>query len=198
MKGSELQNDFFTGHDPKKKNRKTGLINDYLERRSLPHIRIPVEHAVIMAIGIMVLMLISYSVGVEMGKRGGDTGAQTTSETPVIPQIAAEETFEEGFVDEERVTAIELCVSVDLSDEKEDVASTPDEEFSIQLASFKNPKSAEKEVKELIRNGFKGAYVKKGSWYQVYSSGYHTIDEAREAMDLLSSEYSDCFIRRLK
>lgn len=70
--------------------------------------------------------------------------------------------------------------------------------YIIQLASFKDEASAKEEAKKLVWKGIEAHVAKKGEWYQVYSAGYNTIDEAKAAQKQLMENYADCYIRKVK
>jgi cell division protein FtsN len=70
--------------------------------------------------------------------------------------------------------------------------------YDIQLASFKNLRLAKKEIATLRRKGFEASYAQRGSWYQVYVTGYRTVEDAQEAKKKLAKSYKDCYIRKAK
>ena len=70
--------------------------------------------------------------------------------------------------------------------------------YVVQLASFKNEDSANREVRKLNRRGVEASVARKGEWYQVFATGYDTIDEATKAKRDLGEYYVDCYIRRVK
>ena len=84
-------------------------------------------------------------------------------------------------------------------EEAEGKVPAPEESaYAVQLASFKNERSAKKEIDMLKSKGIKASMTRKGEWYQVYASGYRTIDEAKRAKRDLIADYEDCYIRKMK
>ena len=66
---SKFQGDFFKEETGRVKPKKMGFLAKYSERRALPQIRIPIEYTVLYAIGILVLIILAYAVGIERGKK---------------------------------------------------------------------------------------------------------------------------------
>ncbi|MFC1548537.1 SPOR domain-containing protein [Candidatus Omnitrophota bacterium] len=198
-----LQRDFFNGQYYEKKGRKPSLLRRYSEQRFLPHIKIPVEYVVIIAIGILMLAIVSYAVGVERGKRLSGIGPEEPTKESVI-------TSEEKDVRDMPVPVKEEAKSVQKRERaKTDVEKAPAQKrrtvvrkvesvYLIQLASFRNQDAAVKEAVKLNQKGIATEIAKSGDWYQVYAAGYRTIEEARDAKKKLSVDYKDCFIRRKK
>jgi len=213
MSENSFKKDFFVGEVFEKKTVKPSLVNKYSGQRFLPYVRIPVEYTVILAIGILVLTLIAYAVGVETGKRAVNKGPQEIFETKDYTS-GSESLAEIGNVEprgaeeidpgEEVFTALEAEEVTDrgLPEEviaKEDVSDVPViSVYIVQLASFKNEASAKDEVDKLSAAGKDAEIMKAGDWYQVYAAGYQTIKEAREAKSKFDEEYVDCYIRKVK
>jgi hypothetical protein len=213
MTQENFQDDFFGNQVSGKAGGRPRILSKYSKQRFLPHVRVPIEYTIIGAIGVLVLVIIAYAVGVEKGKR---VSGETFASSPGRIQAAAE-TDEEldmsfsGTVEEEWPVPAET-EEADLRESAEDSAgrdvetAAGEEEapgsgaapYIIQLASFKNRSSAEREIKELEQKGYEARSSKKGLWYQVYASGYRTIDEAKRAQRRLSEDYQDCYIRKVQ
>ena len=208
MADNNYQNDLFGDDLEGRRISRPSILNRYYKQRVLPQVRVPVEYTVIVAIGVLVLIVIAYAVGVERGKRisAGAAGRASVEEI-----IAAEKKLESPVIfagDEEPVLfggdAIEALDEEDIMNEGGEggpESSGEDEDVSvyvIQLASFKNEDSARREVEKLNARGVKARVARKGEWYQVFATGYDTIDEAARAKRDLSEKYVDCYIRRVK
>ena len=64
-----FRHDFFDDKISERKSRKPAFLSKYSKHRLLPHLKIPMEHVIIIAIGILILLSIVYAIGVERGKR---------------------------------------------------------------------------------------------------------------------------------
>ena len=198
MENGNFEKDLFGGHAFEKKKKGLDLLEKYSKQRLVPFIRIPLEYTVIIAIAVLVLVIISYAIGVEVGKRASVSPAveekevteiqelaEVIPEEPALPVIA-EERLEEDIIATETV--------------EETIAKAEPEEtvYVIQLASFKDETAARQEVDMLSRKGISAQFKESGNWYQVFATGYQTIEEAKADRWLLSEEYTDCYIRKVK
>jgi hypothetical protein len=64
-----VQQDLFEGEYSGKKTRKVPVFANYQKRSLLPYVKIPAEHLVVAVIGVLVMALLSYAVGVEVGRK---------------------------------------------------------------------------------------------------------------------------------
>lgn len=228
MGDNDYQYDLFGDQVVEKKGRKPSSRGGYRKQRFLPHIKIPVEYIVFAAIGLLVLVIISYAFGVERGKSiaGGQIVEGPGEKRLAGVSPAPKEKVKEGpGVAGDIVRAVEDAAGAasgpDSKDEvqnaaarvlavsaegdtsrtgsgKEDVSASRGSVYIVQLASFKTEPSAMEEIDKLKRKGVDARSAKKGPWYQVYAAGYGTIEEAKKAKQELIADYEDCFIRRRK
>lgn len=214
---SDYQGDFFSEQKGAVKPKKTGFLGKYSERRALPHIRIPVEYTVIYAIGILVLIILAYAVGVEQGKRSlpakkvaasaeqrkRDTD-KVLSEVRVMKRVAEDKPEKEpqqqakDAEKSDRTEEVAVTETVKPIVEKDVKPLPPGPEYVVQLASFRDENNARSAVNQLTVKGIKAAYSRKGDWYQVFAGGYATNAEAQRVKIKLSDDYSDSYIRKIK
>ncbi len=208
MTETEFQRDLFDGQYYEKKARKPVLFKRYSEQRFLPQIKVPVEYAVIIAIGMLIFIIISHALGIERGKRIAKADPAlivTEGPAPAVVESANDVSVEAEEETEEPLRA-ERKEDVEIDKKAEEKVSpvttkTPVDTGSvyvIQLASFKNLYAAEQEAAKLRNKGVRAELRKSGDWFQVFASGFRTIDEARDAKKRLGADYKDCFIRRMK
>jgi cell division septation protein DedD len=177
------QNDLFSDHQFEQKGRKFQYLSRYKKQRILPHVRVPVENAVIMAIGVLVLMIISFAIGVERGKN--------TVRIPVRPVEREEIVSVRRVEPAEMVQAVPRPVVA-----PEIVPEEPISAYIVQLASFRDEKHARNEVANLKKRNVNAWHSRKGSWYQVYAVGFQTKKAAMEAQRELEEIYVDCYVNR--
>ncbi len=172
------------------------------------------EYMVIIAIGVLVLMIISYAIGVERGKRlpvdrvvSAEQATLSEEKTEDFVITHVEKIVEESSFDEEVKAQKEREAALLAGKEEEKAAASQavkeavppaPSAYVIQLASFKKKSSADEEIDRLRRKGVDARIARKGEWYQVYASGYNTIEEARRARAGLMEDYPDCYIRKTK
>ncbi|MBD3296796.1 MAG: hypothetical protein GF392_05455 [Candidatus Omnitrophica bacterium] len=226
MSQEYVQQDLFEGDYNKKKARKTPIFGNYKGRNLLPFVKVPVEHVIVAVIGVLVMILLSYAAGVEVGRRassGEETGNETAGreeasaglekklETEALRPVI--QTSEKGSgtpapqIDEkapDRSLSSRAAEEdkqapqpVDAEEvEDEDDKRESDSAYIIQIASFRDSTAAEKLVTDLKGRGMSAGYRESGSWYQVYASGYDNIVQARKARAKLITLYADCYIKR--
>ena len=215
---SKFQGDFFKEETGRVKPKKMGFLAKYSERRALRQIRIPIEYTVLYAIGILVLIILAYAVGVERGKKFSSAKdiahsmEERKRETDdVISEVRAiKRRAEEEAAKKEAEEVVSQDVQVDPEKKiymektgaaiKETVAvpALDGPEYIVQLASFKNEEHAKEAVSKLDDEGVRAGYTRKGDWYQVYVGGYGTNAEAQRIKIKLSEQYGDSFIRKIK
>ncbi|MGB2630551.1 MAG: SPOR domain-containing protein [Candidatus Omnitrophota bacterium] len=201
----KFQSDFFGENYAEKKARRLEFSRKYYKHRLLPNLRIPTEYAFIIAIGGLISMIVVYAIGVERGKHiqiekfAGGAALKThvllnkrvNATTPVEIQESKRE------IQKPEETTKEETAGGEEKAEKEASPSYDITGYMIQLASFRNESSAEKEVERLKRMGYNAAYNKSGTWYRVYVSGYNKMREAAKAKSELAGIYKDCYIRKI-
>jgi len=207
MADHDYQEDLFGEGAYGKKVARPRILNRYYKQRVLPQLRLPVEYTVIAAIGVLVLVVIAYAVGVERGK---SIAAVKMPDMPVEELISAGEELEISSGPEDVEAGLDLELEQEGAPGSLEESGAPEEAageqagsgvisvYVIQLASFKNESSAVREVKKLAKSGFDAGVARKGEWYQVFAQGYDTIDEATRAKRDLRETYVDCYIRRVK
>ncbi len=206
MKSDNCQGDLFGQEMQDIKARKPGFFDKYTAQRFLPQVKISIEYIIIILISILLLVILSYAVGVEVGKRSlpGDVRKSFIDSTEVVEPEKIEvveriefiEKIEEPIVVPENVAQ---AVQEKPAKEKVKTPAKPSvDAYVIQIASFKKEQSAKDEIAKLKAKGIKVFIETKGEWYIVRAGGYPTIDKAREALNRLREFYKDCYIRKVE
>ena len=214
MSDGSFQNDFFGENLSEKRGHRSPLFARISEQRSLPHLRIPIEYTVIIAVGVLVLLVIAYAAGIERGRGlsgylseeehiAAEELGEGTEVVAFVPERPDDAEIEQtsGYEDDARVTGSEITAVEEepLSDlETVSGSGIKDTVYIVQLASFKSRRAAADAIEKLRDNGFETDVTRRGEWYQVYATGYQTIGEARKAQERLGEEYIDCYIRKVK
>lgn len=147
------------------------------------------EKILLSVIGALVIGIISFSMGVERGKRlafltpaakikayssSGSKSEKLTGEKP------------DGRQPAERREII-----------KEPVLKDFQENFAIQLASYQTENPARKEAELLKKKGFDPLVLSKGKYTVLYVGKFASKEKAKIALSELKKRYKDCFIRRM-
>ena len=131
------------------------------------------EKAVSIIIIAFIISLISFSLGVEKGKKLTKQ-AQSKTELEVEQIISPEPLLEE-----------KLEIKQDIS------------RYTVQVASFKTKLYAQKEAKRLEKKGLRALVMPKGNYVIVCVGDFTEKKQARIAQNQLKDKYHDCFIREL-
>ena len=217
MGNRNYQDDFFGNQFSEKKDGPIRRLKTYSKRRFLPYVKIPVEYFVIFFIGFLVLVIVSYAVGIEKGKKIAELNIlkennaeeflresysekETVLETETIEGNISKKDTEEVFLFEEDKKLLE-AQKKDINEAqqiKTKPISVKTPKYILQLASVKNRVSAEQELGTLKNKGFDAKIKKIGNWYQIYLNGYKTLQQAEDAKKVVVTEYKDCFIRKIE
>ncbi|MFH1441548.1 MAG: SPOR domain-containing protein [Candidatus Omnitrophota bacterium] len=143
------------------------------------------EKIILFIICFIITGIISFSFGVEKGREYVNPTAKQRYDLAV---------------GEEKTTNIISTPEIIPQKVKENIA--PEEEktnnnYTIQIASFKNKESAQKEAETLRKNGFTTLVLPKGSYNVVCVGNFENREKAENLLTKIRKKYHDGFIRRL-
>lgn len=155
------------------------------------------EALIIGLIGLVLIISVIFSLGVERGRnlelaQGSYKDIQPSAETKVKgPQIQPTGKPIGAEVQKQPETK-------PTEQETEKVVPVPAEErpFTIQVASFKTRTLAEKELEHLKNIGYSSDVLKKGSFFVVWVGTYEKKELAQQTLKDLTRIYKDCYVRR--
>lgn len=145
----------------------------------LKHLR-NYERVILMIIGIAVTAIISFSFGVEKGKK------ISLLQNQVLPQ--------------QEIKKGPLVTIQPRGNIKIDEALKPPQEkivFTVQLASYKTKSYAEKEAQGLKKKGLIPLILIKGKYAVLCVGSFTNKENAQSLLTQLEKKYNDCRIRRL-
>ncbi|MCX5700128.1 MAG: SPOR domain-containing protein [Candidatus Omnitrophica bacterium] len=167
----------------------TGVVNDSSKK---PVSRNPIltriwnhEKTILVVISVLLVGIISFSLGVEKGKR-------MVLAVQVNPEVA-----------KDALSANPVSVpQVQILVKKEEVlkASNPITQqgsFTIQVASFKTKDSAQREAEFLKKKGFSTLFINKNSYIVLCVGNFPNKETALPLLSELNKRYRSCYIRRL-
>jgi len=142
------------------------------------------EHLVLVSIGVIMIAVIAFSLGVEKGKRrakeeGYDIAVSVNG-------------FKENLPSEEAVQ-VETAPIKDI----EEVKAQLPERYTIQVASFIEKDIADKQASTLKAQGFDAFVLEKGKYSILCIGRFASKDNASKEQKLLRKKYDDCFIRKI-
>ena len=145
------------------------------------NIRLSNEQLIFAFIGVVILLVICFSLGVERGKR--------------IVIAKKEPPKEEVIIEKKAETPVEAVEAREIPEEPV-IAKRVSLPYVIQVAAYKDNIQAEKEKKILEKKGYVTKITKSGKYSIVYVVGFADKKEAENAAGKLKDRYRDCFIKR--
>ncbi|MEW6101795.1 MAG: SPOR domain-containing protein [Candidatus Omnitrophota bacterium] len=136
------------------------------------------EKTILTALGIIITVIASYSLGMERGKRSA-----------ITPQPAA--TLEKKEAD------IALPKKVVIEPKKINTEAITPKGYTIQLASYKTHSFAQKEANKLKKNGHLPLILSKGQYVILCVGNFPDRNSAQSLLSELKKQYQGCYIRRL-
>ncbi len=164
------------------------------------------ENIIVLCIIFVMSLVLIYSLGVERGKKIVKASDAPLAESKALAKVATQET--QGVllpgepVETDEVIQIETEAEVPEgfkpSPEENLIVDTTDKKFfTIQVASFKLEKNAQKEADKLKEIGYDIYVVPKGSYSIVCVGKFIERNQAIEFSGKLRNKYNDCLVRRL-
>ena len=136
------------------------------------------EKTILIIIGIVITSIVSYSLGVERGKRLSMLKNNFQVDVPPIIQQPTERAIKEEPI-------------------KKEGSPLEKQGFIIQLASYKSKSFAQKELELLKKKGFSPLILSKGSYLVLCLGNFPNKEAAKSLLLELKKRYRDCYIRRL-
>jgi len=144
-------------------------------------LKFSLENLLLFSIGVILSLVIAFSLGVEKGR---DIASTATKQTPV-KQVAA---FRSAVVEvsaAKQAPAINTEIQIDR------------QSYIIQAITYVKPELAMKEIKSLKNKGYQSYMAKSGKFYIVYVGLYCSEDEAQNRLKDLKQTYKDSFIKKV-
>lgn len=171
------------------------------------------EKTILVIFAFAVTVIISFSLGVEKGKRTQlvNTGSRVDMALKTQPQ-ASSKTTPDAAVDKQPSEAITTGINtlvnvnikkrIQLAQEKQDntkQSTYPQDlnNYTVQVASFKSGPLARKETERLKKMGFKALTFPSGKFIVVCVGSFSDKKKAEPTKSELKKRYGDCLIRRL-
>lgn len=166
-------------------------------------IRVAYEDLIFGVLGVLLLLLGGFCLGVERGKRlTGGRGSAVSVHAPRAPEPELPSQVvgsEPGPVLMPAVPAVRPAPIAPARKSKavSVAAREPQGRYVIQLASYVGPQSARNEAERLRRKGVDARVVKSGRYYELRAIGYRSHLEAKSSLERLRKRYRDAFVKRL-
>lgn len=149
-------------------------------------ITLPYEGIFLLIIGFMMVVIISFSLGVEKGKR-----IKSAQLTPLSLRESQEP------IRSSQKTAMGLLpVHEEISKEKEALPVDHSRPYTIQVVTYRRKGYAREEMARLEKRGYQPFIITSGEYIQLCVGTYSNQKEARQLQKILKKTYRDCYVRR--
>ncbi len=159
------------------------------------------ENLILFIIGLVLALVISFSIGVERGKRLR-LSAQNASVSKKIPEqakrIIAIPATDAASIKQNKIktSADKVSIQVPSADSKEPIQPVVKRAraYFIQVVTYTNKVLAEKEKEKLLRIGISSFINLSDRFYQVKAGPFYNKDDALNLQRELKKTYKDCYI----
>lgn len=134
------------------------------------------EKLIFLTIGLILFAILTFSLGVERGKRIKEKIAADLQEDQLAEQTQ-----------QQKEEAIKEEATVELKKEGN---------FTIQVVSYKQKELAQKEIEILKRKYSDVFIVQNGQYYEICVGNFSNKQEAKQIVNDLNKRYKDCFIKK--
>jgi hypothetical protein len=152
------------------------------------------EKAVLVIVGFIIIGIVSFSLGVEKGKR--ISSAKLDSRLDLATVVKAPEPIQPRVQPESQpaLKKGDALVKIDpRALENKDITR----KYTIQVASYQTNTLAKKEAEALRKKGLTALVLPKGSYTLLCVGNFASKETAASMLTELKKKYLDCFIRRL-
>lgn len=160
------------------------------------------EKIILFIICFIVTGIIAFSLGVEKGKKHLEPAVNQKYDLAVNP---VRELSSSNGVKPEKIITTPLTPEIIPRNTQENAATKEDaapkkelaNNYTIQIASFKNKASAKKETQSLEKSGFTTLILNRSGYNVVCIGNFETKEKAGKLLTEIRKKYQDGFIRRL-
>jgi len=176
----------------------TGLQDANPPENKQYEVRLRLDALILSSVVMILLLALSFSLGVERGKRSlvSPSNRHAATATTPAPSISTKETL---VSPQQTILAATKQYSYHEPEEAvtETVLKSPSQGYRIQVASFRKEDSARKETQWLRQKGYKAYHNRSGNYIVIYVGEYKDITTAKAALQLLRKKYKDCILKKL-
>jgi hypothetical protein len=179
--------------------------------KKMPHLfkelKLSTENLLVVCIVFIMFLVLTFSLGVERGKgftKKPDSGTKISTLQNIDNEVLSETLNAKNTGARMVVTTAEM-ENPKLKEERIEILELPDMEddpidfnnYTIQVASFKLERNAQKEALNLKNKGFEAIVLSRGSYSIVCVGKFLQRAEASAYTNQLKSRYKDLLVRRL-
>ncbi|HOD12407.1 MAG TPA: SPOR domain-containing protein [Candidatus Omnitrophota bacterium] len=173
-----------------------------VSRFILSNVTLSAENIIVLTVFIFLAIIVSFSVGVEKGKRVASAQPVAVARKIAVQPVVADQPVEKRKAIQPQIPAASVADVRETASAPEDkmpqaLVEAPQNFYTIQLASFVSKKYAEKEAAALEKKGYETFVVSKGKHIIVCVGRFVDSQAAKTFLGKLKDKYKDCLVRRL-
>ncbi|MDD5537754.1 MAG: SPOR domain-containing protein [Candidatus Omnitrophica bacterium] len=202
-RGEQIEFDVFPKQDKSDYSYLSGIKEDGARNSASVNVVLSTQSIIILFICVLMLLIASFTVGVEKGKlvtakATADIKEPTLPAAPEKVALPAPATAENRGVTENTAAEpqkIQIAAAPAPQTVKE--VQAPSSGYAIQVASLKSESAAKGLSETLAKKGFAASVRPSGSYLIVLAGNYASREEAQGKIKELKKTYSDCFIKKI-
>ncbi len=177
------------------------LPESAVSRFVLSNVTLSAENIIVLTVFIFLAIIVSFSIGVEKGKRVASAQPVAVARKIAVQPVVADQPVEKRKAIQPQApaaVAVDVQETVSASKQMPQALVEASENFyTVQLASFVSKKYAEKEAAALEKKGYETFVVSKGKHVIVCVGRFVDSQAAKTFLGKLKDKYKDCLVRRL-
>ncbi|MDD5018867.1 MAG: SPOR domain-containing protein [Candidatus Omnitrophica bacterium] len=199
--GKQIEFDVFPKQDKSDYSYLAGIKEDSnASSSSSVNVVLSTQSIIILFICVLMLLVASFTIGVEKGKLVTAKAELTPKETPSVTHetAAAQPSAPEGRITEKTAAETQkIQIAATPAPQAAKEVQAPLAGYAIQVASLKSESAAKSLSETLARKGFAASVKPSGSYLVVLAGNYASREEAQGKIKELKKTYSDCFIKKI-
>jgi hypothetical protein len=162
------------------------------------------DKAILMIIGIVVISIVSFSLGVEKGKQISMRKSNAAFDVALVEKLPRAPLIRQQPAVKVQAPVVQVAVkpaTVAVTGNKS-VVTAPSVQatigsYAIQVASYKTKSAALRESEALKKQGFVTTLLTKGDYIVLCVGNFNSKEKAQTMLPQLVKRYQGCMIRRL-
>jgi len=202
-RGEQIEFDVFPKQDKSDYSYLSGIKEDGARSSASVNVVLSTQSIIILFICVLMLLIASFTLGVEKGKLVTAKTAVEIKE-PALP-AAPEKTAlpapamaeNRGVTENAAAEPQKIQIAAAPAPQTTKETPAPPSGYAIQVASLKSESAAKGLSETLAKKGFAASVRPSGNYLIVLAGNYASREEAQGKIKELKKTYSDCFIKKI-
>lgn len=156
-------------------------------------VKLTPENLLFIVIGFILVIAVSFSLGVEKGKKiRYKSRAKISKAVPEVQKKITRDTVIQQVTEPRQVATKQAPKPV----VKAEQAPQKKISYTIQVVTYMKPDFAKKEMAFLEQKGYKSSLKRSSGFYVICVGSYDSKEEAISSLKKLRKRYKDCFVKK--